>query len=141
LDRDSEGLVLLTNDGMLQHRWSDPRFHQPKKYWAQVEGIPHAESIEKLCAGVKLKDGITKPARALVLEPSPEVPERVPPIRYRAAIPTAWLELVLTEGRNRQVRRMTAAVGFPTLRLLRVAIGELELTGLAPGEWKEISRP
>lgn len=141
LDRDSEGLVLLTNDGPLQHRWSDPRFHQPKKYWAQVEGIPDTESIGKLCAGVKLKDGITKPAKARLLEPAPEVPARVPPIRHRAAIPTAWMELVLTEGRNRQVRRMTATVGFPTLRLIRVAIGELELTGLAPGEWKEISRP
>lgn len=141
LDRDSEGLVLLTNDGVLQHRWSDPRFHQPKKYWAQVEGIPDLESIEKLCAGVRLKDGISKPARARLIDPPPEVPARVPPIRYRASIPTAWVELVLTEGRNRQVRRMTASVGFPTLRLLRVAIGGLELTGLAPGQWKEISRP
>lgn len=136
LDRDSEGLVVLTDDGKLQARISHPRHKMPKTYWVQVEGIPDQRAISRLRGGVKLSDGPTRPARARLL-PEPDVWPRTPPIRYRANIPTAWLELTLTEGRNRQVRRMTAAVGHPTLRLIRWAIGDWTLVGLAPGEWRE----
>lgn len=137
LDADSEGLLVLTDDGRLQHRLSDPRHKQPKTYWAQVEGIPDAAAIARLAAGVVLRDGLTAPARARVLAP-PALWERDPPIRYRAAIPTAWIELVIHEGRNRQVRRMTAAVGFPTLRLVRWSVGPWTLEGLGPGEWRSL---
>lgn len=139
LDGDSEGLLLLTTDGGLQHLLTDPRHAHPRTYWAQVEGTPGAEAIEHLRRGVELKDGMTRPAEVRVLDNEPEVPPRDPPIRVRKSIPTAWLELTLTEGRNRQVRRMTAAVGLPTLRLVRAAIGQLRLEGLAPGEWRELS--
>ena len=138
LDRDSEGLLVLTDDGALQARIADPRHKLPKTYRAQVEGIPTAEALERLRRGVILNDGPTKPAAARLIDEPADLWLRDPPIRYRAAIPTAWLELVLREGRNRQVRRMTAAVGFPTLRLIRYSVGEWTLEGLAPGAWREI---
>ena len=137
LDADSEGLLLLTNDGKLQARIADPRFKMEKTYWVQVEGVPDEAALTALRRGVPLNDGLTLPARARLLEPPPAVWERVPPIRVRLAIPTAWIELVIKEGRNRQVRRMTAAVGYPTLRLLRAAIGPYTLDGLAPGAWMD----
>ena len=139
LDRDSEGLMLLTSDGWLQHRLTDPRYQHPRAYWAQVEGIPTPEALERLRSGVKIGRYVTRPARARLLEPEPAVAPRNPPVRHRASIPTAWIELTLTEGRNRQVRHMTAAVGFPTLRLIRVGIGPLRLEGLAPGEWRGLT--
>lgn len=134
LDFDSEGLVLLTDEGMLSHRITDPRHHWSKTYWAQVEGVPTAAQIESLRRGVLLKDGPTRPAAIAILEQAPEcLWPRHPPIRFRAAIPTTWLSLTLSEGRNRQVRRMTAAVGLPTLRLIRAAIGPFRVDDLAPG--------
>ncbi|MBL0161232.1 MAG: pseudouridine synthase [Bryobacterales bacterium] len=138
LDADSEGLLLLTTDGNLQHLLTDPLHAHPRTYWAQVEGAPQDEALEQLRRGVRLKDGATRPAAVRLLELPPELPPRDPPIRVRHSIPTAWLELILTEGRNRQVRRMTASVGLPTLRLVRAAIGELRLEGLAPGEWRDL---
>ena len=138
LDRDSEGLLLLTNDGWLQHQLTDPRFAHAKTYWAQVEGIPPREALETLASGVILRDFRTRPAQVRLLAAVPPLPPRVPPIRYRAAIPTAWVELIISEGKNRQVRRMTAAVGYPTLRLVRVALGPLPLGDLAPGEYREL---
>lgn len=137
LDADSEGLLLLTDDGKLQARIADPRFKMEKTYWVQVEGVPAEEALAALRAGVMLNDGLTRPARARLLDPPPEVWVREPPIRERKNIPTAWLELAISEGRNRQVRRMTAAVGLPTLRLIRAAIGPHTLDGLAPGTWRE----
>lgn len=137
LDRDSEGLLVLTDDGALQHRITDPRHKLPKRYWVQVEGIPDEQALQRLAAGVELKDGPTRPAQVRRID-APSLWPRHPPIRYRAAIPTCWLELTLHEGRNRQVRRMTAAVGYPTLRLVRVAIGPWHLEGLNPGEWREL---
>ena len=137
LDADSEGLLLLTNDGKLQARISDPRFKMEKTYWVQVEGRPDEAALAALRAGVRLNDGPTRPARARLLDPPPAVWDRDPPIRVRQAIPTAWIELAISEGRNRQVRRMTAAVGLPTLRLVRAAIGPHTLDGLAPGTWRE----
>jgi len=140
LDRDSEGLVLLTSDGWLQHRLTDPKYDHPKTYWAQVEGIPDEPALKQLREGLQIWDDFrTRPAQARMLDGEPDLPPRDPPIRYRAAIPTSWIEIILTEGRNRQVRRMTAAVGFPTLRLVRVAIGKLTLGALKPGEWRELS--
>lgn len=137
LDRDSEGLVVLTDDGALQHRISDPRHKLPKVYLVQVEGEPTEAALEQLRRGVLLNDGITLPA-AVKRIAEPAVWPRDPPIRFRAHIPTSWLELTITEGRNRQVRRMTAAVGFPTLRLVRHAIGSWTIDGLAPGEWRRV---
>jgi 23S rRNA pseudouridine2457 synthase len=139
LDFDSEGLVLLTSDGWLQHRLSDPRYAHPRTYWAQVEGMPTARALEQLARGVVLKDGVTRPAQARLLLEVPPVEPRDPPIRFRKAIPATWIEIVLTEGRNRQVRRMTAAVGFPTLRLVRAAIGTLRIEGLKRGEWRYLT--
>jgi 23S rRNA pseudouridine2457 synthase len=133
LDRDSEGLLLLTDDGALQHRLTDPRFGHPRTYWAEVEGVPTREALRMLESSVDIGGYRTRRAGARLLEPPPVVPPRDPPVRFRKNIPTAWIELTLTEGRNRQVRRMTAAVGFPTLRLIRVAIGSLRLEGLAAG--------
>jgi len=140
LDRDSEGLLLLTSDGALQHRLTDPKFDHPKTYWAQVEGEPGSEALAHLGSGVRLQGYFTKPALVRRLNEDPQLPPRDPPIRFRKSIPTCWIEVILTEGRNRQVRRMTAAVGFPTLRLVRVAIGTMRLEGLKPGEWREIAR-
>lgn len=139
LDRDSEGLLLLTDDGRLQHRLSDPRYNHPRTYWTQVEQVPDAAALEQLRRGVTIKGYRTKPAQVKLLEQEPTLPLRDPPIRYRKSIPTAWLELTLTEGKNRQVRRMTAAVGYPTLRLVRVAIADLQLGDLQPGQWRDLT--
>jgi 23S rRNA pseudouridine2457 synthase len=133
LDADSEGLVVLTDDGALQARLADPRHHATKTYWAQVEGTPSADALASLARGVALPDFTTAPARVREIE-APPLPPRDPPIRVRRAIPTAWLELTLGEGRNRQVRRMTAAVGLPTLRLVRYRLASWTIDGLAPGE-------
>lgn len=134
LDKDSEGLLLLTDDGKLQQWISSPRAKQEKYYWVQVEGEPNAHALEHLARGVLLKDGMTRPARARTIA-APAVWERSPPVRYRAQQPTTWLELVIREGRNRQVRRMTAAVGHPTLRLIRHRIGDWSLGSLLPGQF------
>lgn len=141
LDWDSEGLMLLTNDGKLQHRLSNPRFGHKRTYWVQVERIPDAEAINKLETGVEIQDYRTRPAQVRLLLEEPQVSDRHPPIRFRQNIPTAWLEMTLTEGKNRQVRRMTASVGFPTLRLIRVSIAHLQLNGLQPGEWRDLTPP
>ncbi|HET8790714.1 MAG TPA: pseudouridine synthase [Modicisalibacter sp.] len=135
LDYDSEGLLLLTDDGALIHRISDPRHKQPKTYWVQVEGQPSERALTALRKGVTLNDGPTRPAKVRHLD-DPAVAERNPPIRQRGDIPSAWLELTIGEGRNRQVRRMTAHIGHPTLRLIRVAIGAWQLGSLSPGEWR-----
>ena len=141
LDYDSEGLLMLTDDAALQRALSDPRHRTKKTYLAQVERIPQAPALALLRRGIALRDGMTRPAGArLVPEPDWLWP-RDPPIRFRRNVPTCWLELTLTEGRNRQVRRMTAAVGHPTLRLIRIAVGEWTLDGLEPGEWKECRVP
>ncbi len=137
LDRDSEGLLLLTNDGQLQARIADPKHKLAKTYWVQVEGEVSDEHLQRLREGVELNDGMTLPAEARVLD-EPELWPRNPPVRFRKSVPTSWLELVIREGRNRQVRRMTAAVGLPTLRLVRVRIGPWTLDGLQPGEWREV---
>jgi 23S rRNA pseudouridine2457 synthase len=139
LDADSEGLLLLTDDGALAHRLSDPRHKQPKTYWVQVEGVPGDEALARLREGVELNDGPTLPARARVI-PAPALWPRDPPVRFRKTVPDAWIELAITEGRNRQVRRMTAAVGLPTLRLVRVAVGPHRVDGLDPGAWREVFR-
>lgn len=136
LDADSEGLLLLTDDGGLQARIADPRYKLEKTYWVQVEGVPTEAALQALRQGVALKDGVTRPAQARLMEEPPGLWQREPPIRYRAAIPTAWIELKIREGKNRQVRRMTASVGYPTLRLIRAAIGRASLDGLAPGAWR-----
>ncbi|SOZ35922.1 pseudouridine synthase [Cupriavidus neocaledonicus] len=143
LDADSEGLLLLTDDGALQARIADPRHKLEKTYLAQVEGIPDADALARLRAGVDLGDFVTRPATVHAIDAPDWLWPRHPPVRFRAAIPTAWLELKIREGKNRQVRRMTAAVGFPTLRLVRVAIGALDLRalGLAPGESCEVPLP
>ena len=135
LDHDSEGLLLLTDDGALAHRLTDPRHKQPKTYWVQVEGAPQPAQLQALRDGVELRDGRTRPARAELIDP-PSLWPRDPPVRFRKTVPDAWLQLVIGEGRNRQVRRMTAAVGLPTLRLVRVGVGEHGLDGLMPGQWR-----
>lgn len=137
LDYDSEGLLLLTDDGRLQQRLTDPRYKMPKTYLVQVERVPDERALQQLRRGVQLKDGLTRPAQVELIEP-PAVWERTPPVRFRKNVPTAWLRLTITEGRNRQVRRMTAAIGFPALRLIRVQVGEWELGDLQPGEWCEV---
>ncbi len=139
LDRDSEGLLLLTDDGRLSLRLADPRFGQAKVYLAQVERVPGPEALDALRRGVLLKDGPTLPAGAELLTDEPALPPRPVPIRFRKNVPTAWLRLTLREGRNRQVRRMTAAVGHPTLRLVRVAVGPITLGDLSPGQWRDLT--
>ncbi|WP_111669377.1 pseudouridine synthase [Algoriphagus litoralis] len=142
LDKDSEGLLLITDDKMLNHHLLNPRFGHQRTYWAQVEGIPTPEALAKLRSGVSIQvDGReykTKPALAKILDPAPELPERNPPIRYRASIPDTWIELTLIEGKNRQVRKMTAAVGFPTLRLVRFSMEKITIKGMKSGEIIEL---
>jgi len=138
LDHDSEGLLLLTDDGPLAHRITDPRHKLPKTYRVQVEGAPSTAQLQALRDGVTLNDGPTRPAQATLLDPPPALWPRDPPVRFRRTVPDAWLELTIHEGRNRQVRRMTAAVGLPTLRLVRVAIGDWSLGDLAPGAWRTL---
>ncbi len=140
LDYDSEGLMILTDNGALQHQISHPKAKMPKTYWAQVEGSPTELALEPLRNGVMLKDGPCQPALVKLI-PEPDIWARSPPIRDRKAIPTTWMQLVITEGRNRQVRRMTASIGFPTLRLIRVKIGEWSIDGLKPGECRYITVP
>lgn len=140
LDKDSEGLLLLTDDGELQHRICHPRHKLWKTYWVQVEGEPGRDQLQRLRQGVYLSDGLTRPARARLI-PEPELWPRDPPIRYRRNIPTAWIELKIREGRNRQVRRMTAAIGHPTLRLVRVAVGPWGIDDLEPGAYCVLQRP
>ncbi|MDQ2773323.1 MAG: pseudouridine synthase [Acidobacteriota bacterium] len=138
LDYDSEGLMLLTSDGVFQHRLTDPRFAHPRTYWAQVEGIVTEAAVRALREGVPVQSYRAKAVKALRMD-EPELPPREPPIRFRMNIPTSWLELSIAEGRNRQVRRMTAAVGFPTLRLVRVSIGSVSLGTLQPGSWRDLT--
>jgi 23S rRNA pseudouridine2457 synthase len=135
LDRDSEGLLLLTDDGRLQQRVADPKHAMSKTYWVQVEGEPADSALQALREGVQLKDGLTRPAKVHRIEEPHALWTRDPPVRYRKTVPTSWLALTISEGRNRQVRRMTAAVGHPTLRLIRYRIGSWTLDGLAPGQW------
>ncbi|MBT0959313.1 pseudouridine synthase [Alphaproteobacteria bacterium KMM 3653] len=137
LDRDSEGLLLLTDNGKEQARIASPKAKMPKVYWAQVEGEPDIAALQKLRRGVQLKDGMTRPAKADLIAP-PEVWPRNPPVRVRKTVLDSWISLTITEGKNRQVRRMTAAVGFPTLRLIRASIGPYSLEGLEPGVWREV---
>ena len=140
LDHDSEGLLILTDEGKVQHCLSHPKHKLPKTYWVQVDGEITDDALSQLEKGVELKDGKTLPARASRIA-EPELWPRNPPVRYRAAIPTSWCEITITEGKNRQVRRMTAAVGFPTLRLIRYSIGDFTINGLSPGEWRKIPTP
>lgn len=135
LDYDSEGLLILTDDGRLQQRIANPRYSKEKEYWVQVEGVASERDLERLRTGVTLKDGPTRPARVQLIEPPP-VWDRVPPIRQRKHIPTSWLSLTISEGRNRQVRRMTAHIGYPTLRLIRYRVGDWTLNGIPPGEYR-----
>lgn len=141
LDLDSEGLVLLTSDGWLLHRLAHPRYNHPKTYLVQVEGLPAAEALATLRRGVTVKGQRTAPAQVDLLPVDPNLPPRAKPVRQDQSVPTTWLRLVLTEGRKRQVRHMTAAVGHPTLRLVRVGIGPLDLAGLQPGQWREVTEP
>lgn len=138
LDRDSEGLMVLTNDGILQAKLTQPKSKSTKTYWVQVDGTPEEKDLDKLRKGVELKDGMTLPAQIEVI-PQPDVWPRNPPVRFRANIPTTWLAITIIEGRNRQVRRMTAHIGHPTLRLIRYSMGEFSLGDLKPGEWKKVT--
>ena len=139
LDHDSEGALLLTDEGPLVKRLLDPKYEHPRTYWAQVDGQITQEAVRQLMRGVNLKGYRTKPCRAEIIDEPEGLWDRVPPIRYRANIPTSWVALTLIEGKNRQVRHMTAAVGFPTLRLIRAQIGKLSLDGLQPGEWRVVT--
>ncbi len=139
LDTASEGLLLLTDDGKLQHRITEPKYKLPKTYWVQVEGVPDAAALQKLRKGVKLNDFTTRPATVQLMDEPGDLWQRDPPIRFRKEIPASWLQLTIREGKNRQVRRMTAAVGFPTLRLIRYSIGEWKLDGIAPGKYLSLN--
>ena len=139
LDADSEGLMFLTDDGRLAHALTDPRFKLPKTYFVQVENIPDAAALQKLRRGVPVKGVLTAPAEIELLRAAPELPPRAVPVRDQPAVPTAWLKIILREGKKRQIRHMTAAVGHPTLRLVRVAIGPLTVRGLAPGQWRDLT--
>ncbi len=141
LDKDSEGLLVLTDDGALQARIADPRHKLAKTYWVQVEGSPGPGTLAALAGGVDLKDGRTRPASARLMDPPAGLWQRDPPIRVRKSVPDAWIELAIREGRNRQIRRMTAAVGHPTLRLIRAGVGDWALDGLLPGAWRDASPP
>jgi 23S rRNA pseudouridine2457 synthase len=138
LDRDSEGLLVLTSDGKLQAKIADPEYQMSKAYWVQLEGVPSDEAIKQLQAGVELRDGVTRPAKLQLIDPPKQLWERNPPVRFRKHIPTQWMKITLKEGRNRQVRRMTAAVGHPTLRLIRYRVGSWTIDGLASGEWRQV---
>jgi pseudouridine synthase len=138
LDYDSEGLLILTDDGTLNSQLTQPKYEHPKTYWAQVENIPTKEALQKLREGVELSDGLTRLATVKLMRDEPRLNERSEPIRFRKNIPTAWIEITISEGRNRQVRRMTAAVGHPTLRLVRWAIGDVTLNGVSEGRWEEL---
>ncbi len=135
LDKDSEGLLVLTDDGKLQHRISDPSNKMEKSYWVQVEGIPDESALDLLRAGVLLKDGMTKPAKVKLMDQPVDLWVREPPVRYRKSVPDSWIEITISEGRNRQVRRMTACVGFPTLRLIRYRVGNWTIDGIESGDW------
>jgi len=137
LDKDSEGLLVLTDDGRLQHRIADPRHKAPKTYWVQVEGVPDETALQALRGGISLKDGPTTPAKIRRIDEPAALWPRTPPVRFRKTVPDSWLEITITEGRNRQVRRMTAAIGHPTLRLIRYAVGDWTLDGIASGEWRK----
>lgn len=137
LDKDSEGLLVLTDDGRLQHRISDPKHKTAKTYWVQVEGVPDDSALKALREGVKLKDGMTAPADIRQIDEPADLWPRDPPVRFRKTVADSWLEITITEGRNRQVRRMTAAAGYPTLRLIRCRIGSWSIDGIANGEWRE----
>lgn len=139
LDADSEGLLLLSDEPDLNDRLLHPRHAHTRTYWVQVERIPTAASLQRLASGLQIQDYRTRPCRASVLDPAPAIPPRLPPIRFRKNVPDQWLELTLIEGKNRQVRRMTAAIGHPTLRLIRVAIGAFRMAGLEPGRWRELN--
>lgn len=140
LDKDSEGLLLLTDDGPLIEKLLNPKNDKPKTYWALVERLPTNDELEKMRKGLKIEDYVTRPAQVMLLDPQPEVPPRDPPVRFRKTVQDYWIELTITEGKNRQVRKMTAAIGHPTLRLIRKKLGNLELGDLPPGQWREISR-
>lgn len=140
LDKDSEGLLLLTNDGPLIEKLLNPKNEKPKTYWALVERVPTEEELNRMRKGLKIEDYLTRPAVVKILDPQPEVPAREPPVRYRKTVQDIWIEITITEGKNRQVRKMTAAIGHPTLRLIRKKIGDLELSDLKLGEWREINR-
>jgi 23S rRNA pseudouridine2457 synthase len=139
LDTDSEGLLLLTDDGQFQHRITDPKHKLAKTYWVQVDGVPDEAALEQLRRGIRLKDGLTLPAQACMMEEPADLWQRDPPVRFRKDIPTSWLKLTIREGKNRQVRRMTAMAGFPTLRLIRYAIGDWTLDGVEPGKWLSVN--
>ena len=138
LDQDSEGLLLLTDDGPLAHRLTDPRYEHPKTYLVQVERVPDEQALSRLRQGVEIQGVMTRPAEVRLLDAEPDLPERPVPVRFRKNVPTAWLEIRLREGRNRQIRRMTAAVGYPTLRIYRMALGPVALGDLPPGQWREL---
>jgi 23S rRNA pseudouridine2457 synthase len=140
LDKDSEGLLLLTNDGLMIEKLLNPRNEKPKIYWVLVERVPTEDELERMRAGLKIEDYLTSPCKVKILDPQPEVPPRDPPVRFRKTVQDVWIEMTITEGKNRQIRKMTAAIGHPTLRLIRKKIGNLELGDLSEGEWKEISR-